>query len=126
MTQRAIGILILALGLGMAGGAAAHHPPQMEGCVVSMFTGQIERIEWRMPHVVIFVRTDEGSSERLAWLNMHQLALTGIDRDTLRVGDQVTVTATAKREEVVETPMWLTNIRRTSDGWEWSQEPQGC
>lgn len=90
------------------------------------FTGQVERVEWRMPHVVLHIRTDEGDVQQLAWLNMHQLALAGIDRETLRTGDEVVITATAKREEVVETPIWPTNIRRTSDGWEWSQEPQGC
>jgi hypothetical protein len=63
---------------------------------------------------------------RLVWRNIHQLAWIDIDRDTLRIGDQVVITATTPRDAAVERPMLPSNIRRISDGWEWSQEPQGC
>jgi len=126
MNRRVFTLFALVLGLGIAGAAAAHHPPLMERCVISSFTGQVEQIEWRMPHVELLVRTDDGVAHRLTWHNIHQLALADIYRDTLRVGDQVVITATVRRNDVMERPMLLIDIRRTSDGWEWSQEPQGC
>ena len=89
------------------------------------FTGQVERIEWRAPHVELFIQTDDGASYRLAWLSIHQLGWVGIDRDTLRVGDQVLVSAGTRPDDVVDRPLLLSNIRRTSDGWEWSQPLQG-
>jgi hypothetical protein len=126
VSRRVFTFFALALGLGITGAAAAHHPPLMERCVISSFTGQVEQIEWRMPHVELFIRTDDGVRHRLIWRNIHQLAWIDIDRDTLRIGDQVVITATTPRDAAVERPMLLSNIRRTSDGWEWSQEPQGC
>lgn len=126
MSWRMFTTFALALGLGMTGGAAAHHAPRMEGCVISSFTGQIAQIEWHMPHVELFVRTDDGVVHRLTWRGIHQLAWIDIDRDTLHIGDRVVITATTRRDDVPEKPMLLSNIRRTSDGWEWSQSPQGC
>jgi len=126
MSRRVSMFFALALGLGIMGAAAAHHPPLMERCVILSFTGQVEQIEWRMPHVELFIRADNGVRHRLTWRGFHQLAWIDIDRDTLRIGDQVVFTATTRRNNVLERPMLLSSIRRTSDGWEWSQKPQGC
>ena len=126
MNRRVFMFFALALGLGITGAAAAHHPPLMERCVISSFAGQIEQIAWRMPHVELSVRKNDGVGIRLTWLNIHQLSRVEIFRDTLRVGDQVVVTAIGRRDDLLDRPMLLSNIRRPSDGWEWSQEPQGC
>jgi hypothetical protein len=126
VSRRVFTFFALALGLGITGAAGAHHPPLMERCVISSFTGQVEQLEWRMPHVELFIRTDDGVRHGLIWRNIHQLAWIDIDRDTLRIGDQVVITATTPRGAAVERPMLLSNIRRISDGWKWSQEPQGC
>jgi hypothetical protein len=115
----------LTLGLCIVTAAAAHHPPVMERCYSLTFTGQVEEIEWRNPHVELLIRTDSGESRRVIWLNTQQLSLAGIDRDTVRTGDRVTVTV-GTRDDVVKRPMLLAAISRTSDGWEWSQVPQGC
>lgn len=115
----------LILGLCIASAAAAHHPPMMERCYSLTFTGQVEQIAWRNPHVELFIRTDSGESRRVIWLNTRQLSWAGIDEGTLRTGDQVTVTV-GTREDVVKRPMLLAAISRTSDGWAWSQVPQGC
>jgi hypothetical protein len=125
MNRRAFRILALAVGLGFAIAASAHHPPLMERCEAFTFTGQIERIDWRNPHVELYIRAADGMTYRTTWLNIHQLGLAGIDRDTLRVGDPVIVTV-GTRDDVVERPVLLAAITRTSDSWEWSQVPQGC
>jgi len=113
------------LGLGIAGGAAAHHPPLMERCYSLTFTGQVEEVSWRNPHVELVIRTDDGEIHRITWVNMQQIRREGIGTDTLRVGDDVTVTV-GTRDDVVTRPMLLAAITRNSDGWEWSQVPQGC
>jgi hypothetical protein len=107
------------------GPAAAHHPPFMERCQSFTFTGRIERIDWRNPHVELTIRTDGGESHEVTWLNLQALARAGIARDTLRVGDEVTVTV-GTRDDIVPRPMLLAAITRTRDDWEWSQVPQGC
>lgn len=115
--------LIVALCIG--GAAAAHHPPLMERCHSLTVTGRIAGIEWHNPHVELMVATDSGESYEMIWLGLQALSRAGIDRNTLRVGDRVTVTV-GTRDDVVERPMLLAAITRTSDGWEWSQVPQGC
>jgi len=125
--RRAIsGFLALALGLGFANSAAAHHPPKMERCQSLTFSGRIERIEWRRPHVELFVRTDQGVTHHLSWLAINQLGLAGIEQDTLRIGDEVDIVAGIRPNEVAERPMLLSYLFRESDGWGWSQTPQGC
>lgn len=125
MSRRTVGFLASMIGLGFAAAAGAHHPPLMERCEALTFTGEIERIDWRNPHVELFIRSDEGTTYRATWLNMYQLERSGIDERTLQVGDEVIVTV-GTRDDVIEKPMLLSAITRTSDGWEWSQVPQGC
>jgi hypothetical protein len=126
MKAGAFAFLAFALALGTASVAAAHHPPKVERCENLTFSGQIERINWRRPHVELFVRTDEGVTQELGWLAINQLGLESIEKDTLRVGDQVTIRAGIRPNEVAARPMLLNYIRRESDGWEWSQTPEGC
>jgi len=125
MNRRASNVCALVLGLGFTCAANAHHPPQMEHCYSSTFTGEIERVEWRNPHVTLLIRTDAGDSRQLVWLNPQQLGWAGIEMDTIRPGDQVTVTV-GTRDDSLDQPMLLAAITRQSDGWEWSQTPQGC
>jgi hypothetical protein len=113
------------LGLSVVSAAAAHHPPKMERCLSLTFTGELAQIEWHNPHVELIIRRDTGESSRVVWLNIQALERAGIDWNTLRIGEQVTVTV-GTRDDAVKGPMLLAAITRTSDGWEWSQVPQGC
>ena len=125
MIRKVSSFLALALGTSFATAADAHHPPQMEHCFSFTFTGEIERVEWRNPHVALFIQTEDGASHELTWLNPQQLGWAGIERDTIRPGEHVTVTV-GTREDSLAQPMLLAAITKTSDGWEWSQTPQGC
>ena len=125
MNRVAFRFSALILALCIAAAASAHHPPLMERCYSLTFDGQVEQIEWRNPHVELFIRTAGGESHRVTWLNMQQLGLAGINRDTLHTGDQVTVTV-GTRNDAVTRPKLLAAITRISDGWAWSQVPQGC
>lgn len=126
MSRGTFSFVALALTLGIASLAAAHHPAKMERCESFAFTGQVERIEWRRPHVELFIRTDADVTHQLTWLAINQLGVAGISQDTLRIGDQVIVIAGIRPNDVVERPMLLSYIHRDSDGWGWSQRPQGC
>jgi len=126
MIRGVFSFLALALTLGIGSVAAAHHPPKMERCTSFAFTGQIERIAWRHPHVELFIRTNEGVSHHVTWLAINQLGLADIHEDTLRIGDEVIIITGIRPDDVVERPMLLSYIHRDSDGWGWSQTPQGC
>ena len=125
MSRTALGALAVVITLGLAGNASAHHPPKMERCEAIMFTGTLERLEWRRPHVELYVRTDDGELNHLTWLAINQLELEGITRDTLAIGDRVEIQAGVRPNEVTERPMLLSYIHR-GDGWGWAQTPQGC
>jgi hypothetical protein len=126
MGRMTFGFLAFVSTLCIASIGEAHHPPQMDHCASFEFMGRIERIEWRPPHVELVIRTEEGTSHQVSWLAINQLALAGIERDTLRVGDQVSVTAGIPVDDATARPMLLSYIYRDSDGWGWSQKPQGC
>lgn len=126
MNRGSVSALVIAFALGLTNQAAAHHPPKMERCESVTFSGEIERIEWRRPHVELFVRTDEGETFQLTWLAINQLALEGIEDDTLRIGDRVEIMAGVRPNDVVDRPLLLSYIHRNSDDWGWSQLPQGC
>ena len=118
-------ILVLAL-LGIASTSVAHHPPRFERCNRFTFTGQLERIEWVNPHILLYIQTDEGESQQVGWVNPRRLKRAGIDQDTLRIGDRLVIEGGTRIKAVVEKPILLSIIRRPSDGWEWSQPLEGC
>lgn len=120
------GLVAIAMTLGIMSDSAAHHPPKMERCESFSFSGEIMRIEWRRPHVELFVQTDEGVTHELSWLALNQLGVAGIHMDTLHIGDRVEIVAGVRPNDVVERPMLLSYIHRASDDWGWSQTPQGC
>jgi hypothetical protein len=126
MKKGVLSFSVLAFALGIARVGVAHHPPKMERCISVTLTGQIERIEWRRPHVEVFIRTAEGVTHELSWLAINQLHLAQIYQDTLHIGDDVTIVAGIRPNEVVERPMLLSYIHRDVDDWGWSQKPQGC
>jgi len=126
MKSRILRSASLAVVLAFSFMAFAHHPPQMDHCASFSFSGEIERIEWRPPHVQLIVRAEDGTSYTVTWLAINQLGLAGIERDTLRVGDRVEVTAGVFLDDRSDRPLLLSYIYRESDGWGWSQRPQGC
>lgn len=126
MSRRTLSIVPLILGLGILNTASAHHPPIMDHCTALTFTGEVERVQWRNPHVELIVVADDGESHHMSWLNPQQLGLAGIERDTIRAGQRVTVTVGTHEDAVVPRPKLLAAITRLDDGWEWSQTPQGC
>lgn len=126
MKRGLFSLLFLAGIFGMASVAQAHHPAKMERCESFAFTGQVERIVWQRPHVELFIRTDAGVSHQVTWLAINQLGVAGIDQNTLKIGDQVVVIAGVRPNDIVERPMLLSYIHRDSDGWGWTERPQGC
>ena len=111
---------------GLASSSAAHHPPRFEHCQRFTFTGQLERIEWTNPHVILSLRTDDGTRHEAGWLNVQGLRRSGIEVDTLRIGDRLIVQGGIRKKEADMKPILLSSIRRLSDGWEWSQPLHGC
>jgi hypothetical protein len=127
MSSAAITSSVLAIGLlGFAGASIAHHPPRFERCQRFTVTGQLERIEWTNPHVLLLVRTDDGLSHEVGWLSVQRLRRADIQIDTLRIGDRLVIEGGIRAKDADNEPILLSSIRRITDGWEWSQRLQGC
>jgi hypothetical protein len=126
MNKALFAVLVSATTVGISTVALAHHPAKMERCESYEFTGELERIEWRRPHVELFVRTEEGVTHELTWLAINQLEIAGIHQDTLKIGDELTVIVGIRPNDIVERPMLLNYLHRDRDDWGWTETPQGC
>lgn len=118
---------VVTLGLlAFAGSAAAHHRPRYDRCKLYTVTGQVTHVDWTNPHVMVGIKSYDGMSYSLVWLNLQQLSLAGIPKDALKVGDRVIVKGSKQSEDADEVSMLLTEIHKDPDGLDWSHPPQGC
>jgi hypothetical protein len=120
--------VVLALSaLGVSSAAAAHHSfARFDRCHLFTLAGEIQRVTWHNPHVELGLRTTDGTSYRILWLNLQQLKRDGVEPNALKVGDRIEITGAKQPEDTLHDVALLTQIWRPSDGWRWSQPPQGC
>ena len=141
--------LHLAALLGVCATAApvgAHHssPTFFDLCTRITIEGQVENVEWKSPHVWLHVKTDDGIVHRAEWTGPDGLARFGLTSDSVKVGDRIVVTGSPFRDPSVirltvpafkgefldTTVSALTQVRRPSDGWNWTRGtpaiPSGC
>ena len=122
----------------------AHHSwgTFYDTCAKVTIDGVIETIEWKDPHTWIAVKTDEGTLYRTELTSARGLERTGFKPDTLKPGDRITVTGSPMRppdeirarfaaftgDERSKTTVALWQVRRASDGWNWSRgdAPAAC
>ena len=84
--------------------------------------GDIESLLFANPHVVVGLRTADGSY-KVEWGALNQMVRWNITRDTLRVGDHVIVTAARTHDPADRRLSIVSEIRRPLDGWRWSRNP---
>jgi hypothetical protein len=89
------GVLLAALWT-TAGPAAAHHG---RGSTYDMnkritLKGVVSRVDWRNPHVVIYMDVKDDSGKVVTWgfenAGVSQLAQAGYHRNTLKLGQEIT------------------------------------
>jgi hypothetical protein len=91
------GITALVL-LALASGAAAHHSRvAFDESKLVTITGEVTRLAWRNPHIAINVEVSDGSGGTELWkiegLPIAQMDGHGLDKNSISVGDQITVDA---------------------------------
>lgn len=131
---------LVAAGLAacLAASAQAHHSYGMfyDLCTSVSIAGQVERVQWKNPHVLIAIRSDATDSYIAEWTDVRKLTRDGVSADTLKPGDRIEVTGSPTRPLETIDPAYrylvdpalkvvsaLTQVRRIGDGWTWRRDP---
>lgn len=75
---------------------AAHHGRGRAYDMKTRLTlkGTVSMVKWQNPHVLIYIDVKDDASKVVTWAfensNVHTLAVQGYNRNTLKVGEQVT------------------------------------
>ena len=95
--KRLLTLFLLLAGAAMfAPPMAAHHGRGQSFDMKSRVTlkGTVSQVKWQNPHVLIFIDVKDAAGTVVTWTfensNVHTLASQGYNRNTLRVGQEVT------------------------------------
>ena len=126
MTRRLSLVLVAAFLSGVT--AFAHHSQaaQYDTSREVKIQGTLVNFQFRNPHSFVQVEApdESGTMQRwsIEWGGAGQLTLQGLDRNTLKYGDVVAITAHPSRTPN-DHKLHMVTLRRTSDGWGWGQKP---
>jgi hypothetical protein len=129
MISNALRVAAVAAAVSSLGHAQAHHSYAMfDRCTATSLDGEIVKIEWINPHVVINVRTRDVDDYRVEWLSLMQLSgpRWNVPAGTLDVGDRVTIVGHAMKDPNLKVLSLVSQIQRPSDGWTWLGAERGA
>jgi hypothetical protein len=106
-------------------------------CTRLTIEGQVESVQWKSPHVWLDVKTDDGTVHHTEWTGPQNLERDGVRPDSVKAGDRILVTGSPfkdpavirqsypafKGDSVLNVISALTQVRRPSDGWNWTGGP---
>ena len=93
---KSLAFLVLAAALVAAAPLSAHHG---RGATFDMknrvtLKGVVSQVKWQNPHVLIFIDVKDDAGKVVTWgfenSNVHTLATQGYNRNTLKLGQEVT------------------------------------
>jgi hypothetical protein len=120
--------LVIAAVLFCGASAFAHHSigATYDSTKTITLKGKIVQLLFRNPHSFMHIEApdQDGTMQRwsLEWRSVGSLNQQGISRDTLKDGDEVTITMNPSRTPGEHRGVLLT-LKRTSDGFGWGQNP---
>src|SRR5262245_53023716 len=127
MTRR-VPLVVLIAGLLSGVTAYAHHSQnaQYDTTKQVKIEGTLVQFQFRNPHTFVQVEApdEKGVTQRwsIEWGGAGQLTLQGVERNTLKYGDVVVITANPSRTPD-DHKLHMVTLRRTSDGWGWGSKP---
>jgi hypothetical protein len=110
----------------LAATASAHHSfgATYEVSKQIKLDGKIVQFVYRNPHSFVHIEAPdtEGATQRWAveWGGTAQLTTAGVTRESLKVGDKVTIVARPSRVPG-EYRVLMVNLNRPSDGFQWGR-----
>ncbi|HUQ71674.1 MAG TPA: DUF6152 family protein [Planctomycetaceae bacterium] len=121
MTRRflVVGILVLA---GSSAAFAHHSYGSFFLDRTASVEGEIQQLRFANPHVVLQIRTRDGSLYTATWGPAYQVERAGVTKTTLKIGDHVIVSGAPPRDPGAHELMPVWEIRRPRDGWVWKHQ----
>jgi hypothetical protein len=128
MMRSVLLLLVGAIAVGAGTAASAHHS---FGATYDVnkeikLEGKLVQFVYRNPHSFVHIEAPDakGAPQRWAveWGGTAQLANAGVKRDSLRVGDQVVITARPSRVPG-EFRVLMVTLLRPADGFGWGRNP---
>jgi len=119
-------VLLLVVGAALAAGSSvyAHHSYAATYDVAKQvkLEGKLVQFVYRNPHSFVTVQApdESGAMQRWAveWAGTTQLGAAGVNRESLKVGDAIIVTARPSRVPGEYRALMVT-LKRPSDGFAW-------
>ncbi|HEY1307961.1 MAG TPA: DUF6152 family protein [Vicinamibacterales bacterium] len=147
--MKRIVVILLAAAFGLctaAFPAHAHHshPIFYDQCKTVTVEGRVERVEWKDPHIQIYLTLDDGTTYRVEWTSLRELTNNGIAgpaQEVLRSGARVVAMGNPPRDGAYVRSKFpelkdytpdpksidLLLIRRADDTWSWkAHDPAEC
>ena len=117
-------LLFLIVAASVAGSAYAHHSYGATYDVKKevKLEGKLLQFVYRNPHAYVHMQAKDanGVEQRWAveWAGTAQLSTAGVNKESLKVGDEIVVTARPSRV-AGEFRVLMVNLRRPLDGFSW-------
>jgi hypothetical protein len=142
MRQKLVTLAVMLCMVTLASSAYAHHshPYFYDECKSITIEGRVERVEFKDPHTVIFLRLDEGTAYTVDWAPLSRLTserIIGPAKEALVFGARVVVTGDRIRPvaqirehfpdftgNVNPNTVDPRSIRRVGDSFSWAMPPR--
>jgi len=123
--KRTLGVLVaVVLLIGSVGVRAHHSYAQFSDDIISV-EGTLEKVLFANPHVMLTIRTKDGSVYTAVWVAAFTLENRGMKPTEFKVGDAIVVSGTPARDPAVHEIARLSEVRRVNDGWHWLKNDAG-
>ena len=87
------------------------------------FSGTITEVLWANPHI-IFTVTDNNAAMRVEWITTVGANRTGVSREQLAVGNQITVTGSRNRDPDKKIMTLVSELAMPGHDWLWVSPSQ--
>jgi len=142
MRQKVVMLAVILYVTTLAPSAYAHHshPYFYDECKRITIEGRVERVEFKDPHTLIFLRLDDGAAYTVDWAGLSGLTnnhIIGPAKDALVFGARVVVTGNRIRSaaqirehfpdftrDVNPNTVDPISIRRVGDSFSWALPPR--
>ena len=127
-------VLVAVAACAAASPASAHHSHGafFDACTPVTVEGSVQAVQWKAPHVLIDVKTDQGLLYRAEWTSPQGLSRRGIEPAMVMAGERIVVTGAplrpvdqlpAERRAAYSDPnlriLDVLKIRDAGDAWSW-------